>query len=110
MVVVIANDLDEAEKALSDMLKDDKFGTPKVVIEEYLEGQEFSFMCFVDGENVYPLEMAQDHKRAYDNDLGPNTGGMGAYSPLPFITNEDYEYALNEIMIKSTNRLTRKNF
>ena len=107
--VVIANDLDEAEKALSDMLKDDKFGTPKVVIEEYLEGQEFSFMCFVDGENVYPLEMAQDHKRAYDNDLGPNTGGMGAYSPLPFITNEDYEYALNEIMIKTAKALVNED-
>ena len=83
------------------MLLDDKFGHGKVVIEEYLEGPEFSFMCFVDHENVYPLEMAQDHKRAYDNDLGPNTGGMGAYSPLPFITKEDYEYAYNEIMVKT---------
>ena len=97
--VVIPNTLEEADAALKDMLVDDKFGSPKVVIEEYLEGPEFSFMCFVDGVNVYPLEMAQDHKRAYDNDLGPNTGGMGAYSPLPFITKEDYEYALNNIMI-----------
>ncbi len=97
--VVVAMTLEEADNALKDMLLDDKFGHGKVVIEEYLEGPEFSFMCFVNGENVYPLEMAQDHKRAYDNDLGPNTGGMGAYSPLPFITKEDYEYALNEIMI-----------
>ena len=97
--VVIANTLTEAEEALRDMLLDDKFGHGKVVIEDYLVGPEFSFMCFVDNENVYPLEMAQDHKRAYDNDLGPNTGGMGAYSPLPFITEEDYSYALNEIMI-----------
>ena len=97
--VVVAMSLEEADNALKDMLLDDKFGHGKVVIEEYLEGPEFSFMCFVNGENVYPLEMAQDHKRAYDNDLGPNTGGMGAYSPLPFITKEDYEYALNEIMI-----------
>lgn len=96
--VVIANNFDEANMALKDMLLDDKFGHGKVVIEDYLEGPEFSFMCFVDRENVYPLEMAQDHKRAYDNDLGPNTGGMGAYSPLPFITKEDYEYALNKIM------------
>ena len=99
--VVIAMNLDEAKEALKDMLLDDKFGHGKVVIEEYLEGPEFSFMCFVDHENVYPLEMAQDHKRAYDNDMGPNTGGMGAYSPLPFITKEDYEYAYNEIMVKT---------
>lgn len=97
--VVVAMTYEEADEALKDMLLDDKFGHGKVVIEDYLEGPEFSFMCFVDNENVYPLEMAQDHKRAYDNDMGPNTGGMGAYSPLPFITNEDYEYALNEIMI-----------
>lgn len=97
--VVIANNYDEANEALKDMLLDDKFGHGKVVIEQFLEGPEFSFMCLVNGENVYPLEMAQDHKRAYDNDLGPNTGGMGAYSPLPFITEEDYNYALNEIMI-----------
>ena len=97
--VVVAMSYEEADEALKDMLLDDKFGHGKVVIEDYLEGPEFSFMCFVDNENVYPLEMAQDHKRAYDNDLGPNTGGMGAYSPLPFITTEDYEYALNEIMI-----------
>ena len=76
--VVIATTYDEAVYALKDMLLDDHFGHGKVVIEEYLEGPEFSFMCFVNGENVYPLQLAQDHKRAYDNDLGPNTGGMGA--------------------------------
>ena len=97
--VVVAMTTEEAQSALKDMLLDDRFGHGKVVIEDYLEGPEFSFMCFVDNENVYPLEMAQDHKRAYDGDLGPNTGGMGAYSPLPFITEEDYEYALNNIMI-----------
>jgi len=107
--VVIANNLEEADKALKDMLLDDKFGKGKVVIEDYLEGPEFSFMCFVNGENVYPLEMAQDHKRAYDNDMGPNTGGMGAYSPLPFITKEDYEFALNEIMIKTAKALVSEN-
>ena len=97
--VVVAMTIEEADEALKDMLLDDKFGHGKVVIEEYLEGPEFSFMCFVNGTNVYPLEMAQDHKRAYDGDKGPNTGGMGAYSPLPFITKEDYEYAMNKIMI-----------
>ena len=106
--VVIANNLIEADNALKDMLLDDKFGKGKVVIEDYLEGPEFSFMCFVNGENVYPLEMAQDHKRAYDNDRGPNTGGMGAYSPLPFIKKEDYDFALNEIMKKAAKALVNE--
>ena len=107
--VVIANNLEEADLALKDMLLDDKFGKGKVVIEDYLEGPEFSFMCFVNGENVYPLEMAQDHKRAYDNDKGPNTGGMGAYSPLPFINANDYNFALNEIMIKTAKALVNED-
>ena len=96
--VVVAMSLKEAQKALKDMLIDDKYGKDKVVIEEYLEGPEFSFLCFVDGKNVYPLELSQDHKRAFDDDEGPNTGGMGAYSPLPFITKEDREEALEKIM------------
>ncbi len=96
--VVVAKTYEEANKALLDMLVDDKFGEGKVVIEEYLEGVEFSFMCFVDGSNVYPLDISQDHKRAYDNDLGPNTGGMGAYSPVPIISDSDVKYALENIM------------
>ena len=106
--VVIANNLEEADNALKDMLLDDKYGKGKVVIEDYLEGPEFSFMCFVNGENVYPLEMAQDHKRAYDNDKGPNTGGMGAYSPLPFINKNDYDFAYNEIMVKAAKALVNE--
>lgn len=96
--VVIAQTMDEADAALKDMLLDDKFGAGKVVVEDYLEGPEFSFMCFVSGRKVWPMVLAQDHKRAYDGDKGPNTGGMGAYSPLPFITAEDEEYALERIM------------
>ncbi len=96
--VVIAETLEEAEAALRDMLLDTKFGEGKVVIEEFLAGPEFSFMCFVDGLNVYPMAVAQDHKRAYDGDMGPNTGGMGAYSPVPFITEEDTTYALESVM------------
>lgn len=106
--VVIATTVDEAVETLKDMLLDDKFGHGKVVFEQFLEGPEFSFMCFVDNENVYPLEMAQDHKRAYDNDQGPNTGGMGAYSPLPFITEEDYEYAMNEIMLPTAKAMVKE--
>ena len=96
--VVIAQTLDEADTALRDMLLDDKFGAGKVVVEDYLEGPEFSFMCFVSGRRVWPMVLAQDHKRAYDGDCGPNTGGMGAYSPLPFITAEDERYALEHIL------------
>lgn len=96
--VVVALTLSEAEAALKDMLVDDKYGKDKVVIEEYLQGPEFSFLCFVDGKNVYPLELSQDHKRAFDHDEGPNTGGMGAYSPVSFITEEDKIEALEKIM------------
>ncbi len=97
--VVIAETIEAAEAALKDMLLDDKFGKGKVVIEEFLEGQEFSFMCFASGEKLYPMPLSQDHKRAYDGDKGPNTGGMGAYSPVPFITAEDEEYAMEKIML-----------
>ena len=103
--VVIAENLEQAEEALKDMLLDDKFGPStgsgtghKVVVEEFMTGPEFSFLCFVCGREVFPMVLSQDHKRAFDGDKGPNTGGMGAYSPLPFITKEDYEYALENIM------------
>ena len=103
--VVIAPDLPAAEEALKDMLLDNRFGAGKVVIEDYLEGPEFSFMCFVGGERVYPMPLAQDHKRAFDNDEGPNTGGMGAYTGLPFITPEDREFALENILKKTASAM-----
>ena len=96
--VVIAETMEEAREALQDMLLDDRFGKGRVVVEDYLEGPEFSLMCFVEGENVYPMPVAQDHKRAYDGDKGPNTGGMGAYTSLPFITAEDLEFAMEHVM------------
>lgn len=96
--VVVAQTMDEADAALRDMLLDDKFGDGRVVIEECLTGPEFSFMCFVSGSKVWPMALAQDHKRAFDGDCGPNTGGMGAYSPLPFITADDERFALEHIM------------
>ena len=108
--VVVAMNLEEAQQALKDMLEDHKFGKDKVIIEEFLQGPEFSFMCFVSGEKVYPLELAQDHKRAYDGDKGPNTGGMGAYSPVPFVTPEDYKKALNEIMIPTAKALVKEGY
>ncbi len=99
--VVIAATMDEAREALALMLLDHRFGQGRVVVEDYLEGPEFSFMCFVSGDDVYPMPLAQDHKRAFDGDLGPNTGGMGAYTGLPFITEADREFAYQEIMCKA---------
>lgn len=103
--VVIAKTYDEADKALQDMLMHQTFGQGRVVIEDYLEGPEFSFMCFVNGADICPMILAQDHKRAYDGDCGPNTGGMGAYTVLPFITEEDYQYAYTEILQKTASAM-----
>lgn len=107
--VIVAMTQAEALKALDEMLLDHEFGEGSVVIEEYLEGPEFSYMCFVNGTEVYPLLAAQDHKRAYDNDLGPNTGGMGAYTGLKFLTPEDEAYALEEIMKPTALALVKEN-
>ena len=96
--VVIATTMEEAEATLRDMLLDTRFGKGSVVIEEFLTGEEFSLMCFVAGNKICPMPVAQDHKRAYDNDEGPNTGGMGAYTELPFISKEDHDYAMQNIM------------
>ncbi len=107
--VVIAETMEQAEEALRDMLLDEKFGKGKVVIEEYLEGPEFSLLCFVNGHDVYPMPVAQDHKRAYNGDKGPNTGGMGAYTELPFITEEDIEYAMNNIMRRTADAMVKED-
>jgi phosphoribosylamine---glycine ligase len=99
--VVVAMTVDEALTALEEMLVEAKFGeaSAKVVIEEFLEGEEFSLMAFVDGDKVYPMEAAQDHKRAFDGDQGPNTGGMGAYSPVPHISGAVISEAVQTILI-----------
>lgn len=96
--VVIAQDEPEAEQALRDMLVGEAFGKGRVVIEDYLEGPEFSFMAFVHHHKVYPMPLSQDHKRVFDGDKGPNTGGMGAYTPLPFISKEEEEWAQGHIL------------
>lgn len=106
--VVIAESLEQADEALRDMLLDTKFGEGKVVVEDFLTGPEFSFMCFVEGENVYPMPLSQDHKRAFDGDLGPNTGGMGAYTHLPFITEQDYQEALQRVMIPAAKAMKQE--
>lgn len=96
--VVVAETLQQADDALREMLLDDCFGQGRVVVEDFLEGPEFSFMCFVCGDKLYPMPLSQDHKRAYDGDKGPNTGGMGAYTRLPFVTDEDWKFAFEKIM------------
>lgn len=99
--VIVAMTLEEAEAAIEDMLAGNAFGDAghRVVIEEFLEGEEASFIVMVDGKNVLPFATSQDHKRAYDGDQGPNTGGMGAYSPAPVVTPEIHQRAMNEVIM-----------
>ncbi len=98
--VVVATTVEQAKEALWDMLEGNRFGDAgaSVVVEQFLEGQEFSLLAFVDGDRVYPMVIAQDHKAAYDGDLGPNTGGMGAYSPVPQISEDVIATAIEQIL------------
>ncbi|MFD0705359.1 phosphoribosylamine--glycine ligase [Alloscardovia venturai] len=98
--VTVAMDEDTAVEALSDIFLDNRFGDAgsRVVIEEFLEGQEFSLMSFVRGSEFWPMPISQDHKRAYDDDKGPNTGGMGAYSPVPQIPQSVVDEAIKTIV------------
>ena len=98
--VIVAMTLAEAEAAVTDMLSDNAFGEAgsRVVIEEFLDGEEASFIVMVDGENVLPMATSQDHKRVGDGDTGPNTGGMGAYSPAPVVTDAVHQRVLDEII------------
>ncbi|MFJ8263884.1 phosphoribosylamine--glycine ligase [Rummeliibacillus sp. NPDC094406] len=98
--VIVAMDEQEAIDAVRDMIGNQRFGesSSRVVIEEFLDGEEFSYMSFVHNGQIYPMVIAQDHKRAYDGDKGPNTGGMGAYSPVPQISEEMVTRAYNEIV------------
>ncbi|WP_417864124.1 phosphoribosylamine--glycine ligase [Vreelandella venusta] len=99
--VIVAMSEAEAEAAIRDMLEANAFGDAgaRVVIEEFLEGEEASFIVMVDGENVVPMATSQDHKRAYDDDTGPNTGGMGAYSPAPVVTPEIDERIMEQVIL-----------
>ena len=99
--VVVAMSLDEAHAAIDDMLSGNKLGSAgaRVVIEDFLDGEEASFIVLVDGKNVLPMATSQDHKRIGDGDTGPNTGGMGAYSPAPVVTPTVHEQAMREIIL-----------
>lgn len=98
--VIVAMTLKEAEDAVKDMLAGNAFGKAghRVVIEEFLEGEEASFIVMVDGKHVEPMATSQDHKRVGDNDTGLNTGGMGAYSPAPVVTNEVFQRVMEQII------------
>jgi phosphoribosylamine--glycine ligase len=98
--VIVAMNLQDAEDAVRDMLDGNKFGDAghRVVVEEFLEGEEASFIVMVDGKNVLPMATSQDHKRVGDGDTGPNTGGMGAYSPAPVVTDAVYQRIMDEVI------------
>ncbi|WMT15164.1 phosphoribosylamine--glycine ligase [Serratia fonticola] len=98
--VIVAMTLQEAEDAIQDMLAGNAFGDAghRIVIEEFLTGEEASFIVMVDGENVVPMATSQDHKRVGDGDTGPNTGGMGAYSPAPVVTDEIHQRVMEQVI------------
>ncbi len=103
--VIVATSLQQAHEAVNMMLAGNKFGEAgsRVVIEEFLEGEEASFIVLVDGKNILPLATSQDHKRLEDHDEGPNTGGMGAYSPAPIVTPSLHAKILREIIVPTVN-------
>ncbi len=109
--VLICATLTEAEAAVDKILVSKSFGTAgdKVVIEEFLAGEEASFMALTDGEHILPLATSQDHKRIFDDDQGPNTGGMGAYSPAPVVTADIHARILQDVMIPLLKGLKQKN-
>ena len=98
--VIIANTLSEATRAINDMLEGNRFGEAgsSVVIEEFLRGEEASFIVMVDGNNILPMATSQDHKARDNNDLGPNTGGMGAYSPAPVVSEVVFKDAMERVI------------
>lgn len=108
--VIVAMTIEEAVTAVKDMLEDQKFGESgsSVVIEEFLDGEEFSFMSFVHDGHIFPMPLSQDHKRAYDGDKGPNTGGMGAYSPVPQISAAVRDEAFEKVVRPAVDAMTQE--
>ena len=98
--VIVAETVEQAYAAIEDMLADNKFGDAgsRVVIEQFLQGEEASFICMIDGDNILPMATSQDHKRAFEGDTGPNTGGMGAYSPAPVVTQEIHDKVIAQVI------------
>lgn len=109
--VIVAMTLKEAEDAVHDMLAGNAFGDAghRIVIEEFLDGEEASFIVMVDGTNVLPMATSQDHKRVGDGDNGPNTGGMGAYSPAPVVTDEIHQRVMDQVIWPTVRGMAAEN-
>ncbi|KAK2578287.1 hypothetical protein KPH14_007652 [Odynerus spinipes] len=109
--VVVSKNVEEACQAIDEMLTDKKFGSAgeNIVVEELLEGEEVSVLAFTDGKTIIPMMPSQDHKRIFDGDTGPNTGGMGAYCPCPLLNEIDYEMVKTDILQKSIDGLRKEN-
>jgi len=108
--VVVCSSKDEANNAIKRMLLQKEFGeaSNRILIEEKLEGQEASLLAIVDGQTIVPLEAAQDHKAAHDGDTGPNTGGMGSYSPTPVMTPELIDLAVEKILVPTVHEMRKE--
>ena len=108
--VLICDSMEDAENAIKDILVDNKFGSAgsRVVVEEFLVGQEVSVLAFADGEHIVPMVSAQDHKRIFDNDKGLNTGGMGAYSPAPIYTDDVRAIVEKEVLAKTLEAMKKE--
>jgi phosphoribosylamine---glycine ligase len=109
--VILCSNGEEARSALQSIMKVKSFGNAgdQVVVEEFLTGEEVSFLAFTDGKTVLPLDSAQDHKAAFDGDKGPNTGGMGAYSPASVFTDELKQRVIDEIMVPTVRAMTKED-
>lgn len=108
--VIIATSMEEAKEAINRMMINRIFGQAgeRIIIEDFLQGEEASFLAFTDGKTILPMPLSRDYKRAFDGNRGPNTGGMGAYSPVPSISNEIYEMIQNKIVIPAIEALARE--
>ena len=110
--VILAQTEIEAIEAVKDMLSGNRFGDAgaRVVIEEFLTGEEASFICMVDGKNILPMATSQDHKALNEGDTGPNTGGMGAYSPAPLVTDEIHQRVIDEVIRPTVNGMAKEGY
>lgn len=108
--VIVAETLEQAEDAVKDMLSGNAFGDAgcRVVIEEFLDGEEASFIVIVDGKNILPMATSQDHKRVGDGDTGPNTGGMGAYSPAPVVTPDIHNRVMEQVIVPTVEGMAKE--
>lgn len=110
--VIVAQTIDEAKEAVVEMMQGGRFGKSgaRVLIEECMFGREVTVLCFCDGKTIVPMRASQDHKRVFDNDQGPNTGGMGAFAPSPLYTKEVAERTMNEILLPTLHAMNAEGF